>query len=40
MSAGYLRYPHIHGDLLTFVADDDVLARPGRGRPRLAAVHR
>jgi hypothetical protein len=23
MTSGYLRYPHIHGDLLTFVAGDD-----------------
>ena len=37
MAAGYLRYPHIHGDLLTFTAGDDVLARAGRGRPGLAA---
>ena len=22
-SRGYLRYPHIHGDLITFVAEDD-----------------
>ena len=40
MASGYLRYPHIHGDLLTFAAGDDVLARPGRGRARLAAVRR
>ena len=33
MSPGYLRYPHIHGDLLTFVAGDDVwLAPAGGGR--------
>jgi tricorn protease len=32
-SAGYLRYPHIHGDLLAFVAGDDVwLAPVGGGR--------
>ncbi|MBV9852959.1 MAG: PDZ domain-containing protein [Streptosporangiaceae bacterium] len=32
-SAGYLRYPHIHGDLVTFVAEDDVwLAPAGGGR--------
>ena len=32
-SAGYLRYPHIHGDLLAFVAGDDVwLAPAGGGR--------
>jgi tricorn protease len=30
-SAGYLRYPHIHGDLLTFVADDDVWLAPASG---------
>jgi tricorn protease len=24
MAAGYLRYPHVHGDLITFVAGDDV----------------
>jgi tricorn protease len=32
-SAGYLRYPHIHGDLLAFVAGDEVwLAPVGGGR--------
>ncbi len=31
MSAGYLRYPHIHGDLLTFVAGDDVWLAPAVG---------
>ena len=32
-SAGYLRYPHVHGDLLAFVAGDDVwLAPAGGGR--------
>jgi tricorn protease len=39
--AGYLRYPHLHGDLLAFVAGDDIWlapssggrARPGKGRP-------
>ncbi|MGI8447741.1 MAG: S41 family peptidase [Streptosporangiaceae bacterium] len=33
-SAGYLRFPHLHGDLLTFVAEDDVWLAPldgGRG---------
>ena len=30
MSA-YLRYPHIHGDLVTFVADDDVWLAPADG---------
>jgi len=24
MTPGYLRYPHLHGDLVTFVAGDDV----------------
>jgi tricorn protease len=27
----YLRYPHLHGDLLTFVADDDVWIAPIQG---------
>ena len=40
MAAGYLRFPHIHGDLLTFTAGDDVLARAGRGWPGLAADRR
>ena len=32
-SSGYLRYPHIHGDLVVFVADDDIwLAPAGGGR--------
>ncbi len=31
MSAGYLRYPHIHGDLLTFTAGDDVWLAPAAG---------
>jgi tricorn protease len=32
-SPGYLRFPHIHGDLLTFVAGDEVwLAPAGGGR--------
>jgi tricorn protease len=30
-SAGYLRYPHIHGDLLAFVAGDDVWLAPVSG---------
>ena len=25
---GYLRYPHVHGDLLTFVTEDDVWLAP------------
>jgi tricorn protease len=39
MAAGYLRYPHIHGDLITFVAGDDVwLSEAGGGRAwRLSA---
>ncbi|WP_187366374.1 S41 family peptidase [Trebonia kvetii] len=28
---GYLRFPHIHGDLLTFVAEDDVWLAPADG---------
>ncbi len=31
MSSGYLRYPHIRGDLLTFVAGDDVRLAPAAG---------
>jgi tricorn protease len=33
-SSGYLRFPHVHGDLITFVAEDDVWLAPvagGRG---------
>src|SRR5260370_36970400 len=30
-SAGYLRFPHIHGDLVTFIADDDVWLAPAAG---------
>jgi tricorn protease len=30
-SAGYLRFPHVHGDLVTFVADDDVWLAPAAG---------
>ncbi|HEY2239214.1 MAG TPA: hypothetical protein VGI21_10515 [Streptosporangiaceae bacterium] len=30
-SAGYLRYPHLHEELLTFVADDDVWLAPAAG---------
>ena len=29
--SGYLRYPHLHGDLLTFVAEDDVWIAPLAG---------
>jgi len=33
MSSGYLRYPHVHGDLITFVAGPEVwLAPAGGGR--------
>ncbi len=31
MSSGYLRYPHLHGDLLTFAAGDDVWLAPAAG---------
>jgi tricorn protease len=31
MSSGYLRHPHIHGDLLTFTAGDDVWLAPAAG---------
>ncbi len=31
MARGYLRYPHIHGDLLTFAAGDDVWLAPAAG---------
>ena len=31
MSTGYLRYPHIHGDLLTFAAGDEVWLAPAAG---------
>ncbi len=39
MATGYLRYPHVHGDLITFVAGDDVwLVAAGGGRAwRLSA---
>ena len=30
-SAGYLRYPHVHGELLVFVAEDDVWLAPAEG---------
>ena len=30
-SSGYLRYPHIHGDLVVFVAEDDVWLAPAEG---------
>src|SRR5580658_7498469 len=28
---GYLRYPHVHGELLTFVTEDDVWLAPADG---------
>ncbi len=31
MAPGYLRYPHIHGDLVTFVAGHDVWLAPAAG---------
>ena len=31
MAIGYLRYPHVHGDLITFVAGDDVWLAPAAG---------
>jgi tricorn protease len=31
MAAGYLRYPHLHGDLVTFVAGDAVWLGPAAG---------
>jgi tricorn protease len=30
-SSGYLRYPHIHGDLLVFVSEDDIWLAPADG---------
>jgi tricorn protease len=30
-SAGYLRFPHVQGDLLTFIAEDDVWLAPVNG---------
>ena len=30
-SAGYLRYPHVHGELLVFVAEDDIWLGPADG---------
>jgi tricorn protease len=30
-SAGYLRYPHVHGELVVFVAEDDVWLAPAEG---------
>ena len=30
-SAGYVRYPHVHGELLVFVAEDDVWLAPAEG---------
>ncbi|WP_151526240.1 S41 family peptidase [Serinicoccus kebangsaanensis] len=41
MSTGYLRYPHLHDDLVTFVADDDLWIAPVDGGRawRLTADH-
>ena len=30
-SSSYLRFPHVHGDLVTFVAEDDVWVAPLQG---------
>ncbi len=30
-SSGYLRYPHVHGDLVVFVAEDDIWLGPAGG---------
>ncbi|HYB16200.1 MAG TPA: peptidase S41, partial [Streptosporangiaceae bacterium] len=30
-SPGYLRYPHVHGEFLTFVAEDDIWLAPADG---------
>jgi tricorn protease len=30
-SAGYLRYPHVHGELVVFVAEDDIWLAPAEG---------
>ena len=30
-SSGYLRYPHIHGDLLVFASEDDIWLAPADG---------
>ena len=30
-SSGYLRYPHIHGDLLVFASEDDIWLAPAAG---------
>jgi tricorn protease len=45
-SAGYLRYPHVHGELIVFVAEDDIWlsdiggGRAGRLSADTARVHR
>ena len=40
-SAGYLRFPHVHGDLIVFIADDDVWLAPAEGGRawRISADH-
>jgi len=30
---GYLRHPHVHGEFLTFVAEDDIWLAPADGLP-------
>ncbi len=30
-TAGYLRYPHVHGELIAFVAEDDIWLAPAEG---------
>src|SRR5579872_4388877 len=30
-SAGYLRFPHVHGDIVAFIAEDDVWLAPAAG---------
>ena len=40
MTRGYLRFPHLAGDLLTFVAEDDVWLAPLGRRQGVADQHR
>ncbi len=41
MASGYLRYPHVHGDQVVFVADDDLwLTRTSGGRACRATAER
>ena len=41
MTAGYLRFPHIRGDVLAFAADDDIWLCPAAGGRawRVSAEH-